>query len=249
MNTAKYITLIAAVAAAGCTGNGKFFYDTSAAALNIWLGREAVVADSLTYNFAYQKEHDSIVFYARLSGLPSDVDRAFRLEAVEGDSALVHYRTIDYILPAGAYQAAYPLYIDKPDGYDAFKERDGRVVFKVKENPHFAEGAVETNRLHVVFKNYVGKPDNWDVATYPYRPLSTYFGVYSDVKYSFVIQVTGRSNFKIYYTTSPTAVLADDEVTALEATDMKNRCKIALLEHNATHGTLLDENNEPVTFP
>jgi hypothetical protein len=119
----------------------------------------------------------------------------------------------------------------------------------MKENPYFSTGVRGTNRLVVVLRNRVGKPENWDVATAPYRPLATYFGAYSDVKYAFIVQTTGRSNFKVYYTTSPTIELADDEINFLEVNNMANRCKIALLEHNALHGDLLDENNEKVTFP
>jgi hypothetical protein len=247
----KWITRVALswIAACGCAENEKFFYDSTSSALNIWLGREAVVSDSITYNFAYQKEFDSITFYVRLTGIPGDVDRAFSLVPTGGDSSRVHYQTREYILRAGEYQASFPIYISKPEGYSEFKEKSGHVVFKVKENPFFKEGAEETSRLYIVFKNNVGKPENWDSATYPYRPLSTYFGTYSDTKYSFIIQVTGKSNFKIYYTLVQNPQLAEDEITTLEATNMKNMCKIALLEYNAAHGDLVDENGEKVVFP
>ncbi|MDR0545290.1 MAG: DUF4843 domain-containing protein [Odoribacteraceae bacterium] len=247
----KKILCACLLACAACDKNDRPLYDDSYSALNIWLGRQAVASDSIVYNFAYQSDFDSIVFYVRLTGFPATADRSFELAPVEGDSALVHYRTPTYVLPAGTYQAAFPIYINKPEGYSAFKEKSGRLVFKVKENPAFREGATETSRLRVVFRNAVGKPDNWDVATSPYRTLASVFGAYSDAKYSFIIQVTGRSNFKIYYTTVPGVIeqLADDEVTLLEATDMKNRCKLALIEYNAERGDLLDENNEKVVFP
>ncbi|MDR2130818.1 MAG: DUF4843 domain-containing protein [Odoribacteraceae bacterium] len=235
--------------AGGCRENGKFYYDPSRSALNIWLGRESVVQDSIVYNFAYQKEVDSILFHVRLSGIPADFDRPFTIEVVEGDADKIHYTVKEYVLEKGAYQAAFPIYFTKPEGYAEFTEQSGHVIFKVKENAYFQEGAAETNRLYIVLKNKVGKPDNWDTATYPYMRLSNYFGTYSDVKYAFIIQTTGMSNFKVYYTLVQNPGLADDEITTLEATDLKNRCKIALLEYNALHGDLLDENNEKVVFP
>jgi hypothetical protein len=230
--------------AGGCKENEKFYYDSDYSALNIWLGRENVVSDSIVYNFAYQKDFDSVLFYVRLTGLPADRDRAFTLEAVEGDI----YAEQNYVLKSGTYQASFPIYFTKPEGSE-FREKSGHVVFKMRENEYFKEGASETSQLYIVLKNYVGKPENWDVATYPYRTLATYFGTYSDVKYSFVIQTTGKSNFKVYYTTLPSTQLADDEITSIEATYLQSMCKIALLEYNALHGDLLDENNEKVVFP
>jgi hypothetical protein len=238
-----------ATAACGCQENDKFYYDASASALNIWLGRETVVVDSIVYNFAYQKDFDSVVFHVRLTGLPADVDRAFTLEATEGDADRLHYTLGNYVLKAGAYQASFPIYLEKPGGYDEFKEESGHVLFKMKENAYFREGASETSSLYIVLKNNVGKPDNWDAATSPYRTLLSVFGAYSDVKYAFIIQTTGLSNFKVYYTTDPNKQLAEDEITLLQAQYLASSCKLALAEHEALHGPLLDENGARVVFP
>jgi hypothetical protein len=236
--------LLLLINAGGCKENEKFYYDGDSSALNIWLGQENVVSDSIVYNFAYQKDFDSLMFYVRLTGLPVDRDRAFTLEAVEGDI----YAEQEYVLKSGEYKASFPLYFTKPEGPE-FKEQSGRVIFKMRENEYFKEGARETSQLYIILKNSVGKPENWDAATYPYRTLATYFGTYSDAKYSFIIQTTGKSNFKVYYTTSPSTQLAADEITSIEAAFLQSQCKIALLEYNALHGDLLDENNEKVIFP
>ena len=63
----------------------RLFYDTERTALNIWFGtEEGVTVDSLTYNYSYAMEEDSITFYARVSGLQTDFDRTFTLEVVDG---------------------------------------------------------------------------------------------------------------------------------------------------------------------
>jgi hypothetical protein len=234
-----------------CAKNDLFYYKDDYVALNIWLGTSTSTLDSLTYNFAYTvNERDSVVFNFRLTGYPVDYDRRFELEAVEGDMNYVYYEYQDYILKAGQYEGTYPLYIDKPAGYEEFKDRQGYIIFKLKETASFAQGAEKSNQLHIIFKNYVAKPDNWDTAVYPYFTLARYFGTYSDVKYGFIIQETGLANFRILYTTSVDPVLEENVITSTHASYLKSKCVAALLEYNATHGTpLTDENGNPVVFP
>ena len=247
-----YIALLATLAGAftGCRQNELFYYDENYSALNIWMGQKSYPTDSVTFNFAYTVlERDSLLFWARLTGKPADHDRTFRLKAVEGDVDKVQLYLPDYVLKAGEYEGEYAIYIDKPEGYSEFTDKAGSVTLKMEENSFFEEGAIETNTLKIVFKNFLSKPDDWDDAVYPYMPLSKYFGAYSDVKYAFMIQNTGYSNFSIYFSMSEDNI-PDGCITYTLATRLKQKCKLALAEYNNSHDEpLCDEYGIPISFP
>ena len=238
----------------GCKKNERIYFDTTHTGLNIWFGTSAgtgTVLAQTTYNFAYQKDMDSVIFNARLSGKVADYDRPFTLEAVEGDINKVDYVFGDYMIPAGEYLAQFPIYFKKSANFNEFKDKEGTIVFKVKANEEFQEGAEERNSINVVFKNSVGKPDNWDSeVTSLYRALTYYFGIYSDVKYAFLINVTGMSNFRIYYSTSLPAGTPDNVITSSKAQYFNRQCRAALTQYNESNTVpLTDEFGNIVEFP
>lgn len=246
----KVVFIIGCVAFLSCNKNSALYYSREEKKINIWLGTSTVAADSVTYNFAYKiAGHDSLLFNYRLAGYPLDQDTEFELQAVSGDTNRVNYALGKYIIKAGQYQGTAPIYFDKPAGYSEFKNSSGKIVFKLKPSDGYTEGASELSTLNVVFKNFVAKPDNWDAAASPYFAMSKYFGTYSNVKYAFVIQVTGLVDFKIYYTTVNNPVLEANTITATQASALQAQCKVALQTYNTQNGALLDENNNPVVFP
>lgn len=235
------------LAAGGCKQNDRFYFDTEYRALNIWLGDNQLArsVDSVIYNFAYQKDMDSVMFHVQVAGVPTDTEQTFTLEAVEGDTDKAGYVVGSYTLGAGQYYGTFPIYFRKPDGFNEFRDGNGYIVFRMKSNDTFGEGASST--LRISLSNNVGKPANWDEAVYPERPLNYYFGTYSDVKYSFMIQTTGISNFKIVYSMS--TGLEPGVISHLEAAYLQQKCRIALQEYNTTHDKpLTDENGVAVTF-
>lgn len=248
--TIAIMLALAAICCSSCKKNELFFYDEEYSALNIWFGTENVISDSLTYNFAYTvAERDSIMFRVRLTGMPADHDRTFHLKATEGDIASVEFENTEYVLKAGQYEGVYPLYIHKPDGYSEFTTTAGHLRFELEENSDFLPGANESRSLNLVLRNALVKPDDWDEATMPIMPLKNYFGTYSDVKYAFIIQTTGYSNFHVHYSMSAEG-LADDEITHIFADYLKQKCKAALVEYEETHGEpLVDEFGFLVEFP
>ena len=248
--TALILSFVAALLCISCQQNELKFYDESYSALNIWFGTETVVSDSLTFNYAYTVlDRDSVNFHVRLAGMPSPVDRTFRLKAVEGDIDLVDFELQDYVLPAGGYQGTYPLYINIPENYSNFTDRSGHIVFELQENDNFHQGADESCKLYLVVKNFLAKPDEWDSATYPYMSFARYFGSYSAVKFAFIIQQAGYSFFRIYYTMG-SAELPETEITSTVAAYLVMKCKLALAEYNDSHDTpLTDENGFEVVFP
>jgi len=235
-----------------CKKNERIYFDTTHTALNIWFGTTTgTVLTQTTYNFAYQNDMDSVMFNARLSGEVADYDRPFTLEAVEGDISKVGYVLGNYKIPAGQYIVQFPIYFKKPANFNEFKDKEGSIVFKMKANNEFVEGAEDLNKVTVILKNAVGKPDNWDAeVTSLYRALTYYFGTYSDVKYGFVINVTGMSNFRIYYSTSLPEGTPDNVITSSKAQYMNRQCRAALAKYNETNTVpLKDEFGNIVEFP
>lgn len=250
MKALKFLLFAGCGLLLSCSQKNDFFFPEAKNGMNIWLGTSTIVDDSVTYNFAYTLSgRDSIMFNYRMSGHALQQDTEFELEAVSGDTSLVHFSFGKYVLKAGQYEGRFPIYIDKPDAYSAFENTTGKIIFRLKQSPVLETGAKERSELKVLFRNFVSKPDNWDVATQPYFTMARYFGAYSNRKYSFIIQTTGMVNFKIYYTVANNPVLEENTITATQAAYLQNKCKVALQAYVAQYGQMLDENNNPVVFP
>lgn len=246
----KVLFLICCLALFSCAKNDELYYPKQKHGLNIWLGSTNSPLDSLTYNFAYVLAgRDSVVFNYRIAGYPLDEDTEFELEAVSGDTSLVHYSLGRYTIKAGQHEGKGAIYIEKPAGYSEFAGSNGKIFFRMKANKVFQPGVDELGQLHITFKNYIAKPDNWDIAPPSYMRLSQYFGTYSDVKYGFIIQTTGMVDFKVLVSNSPNPNQEPNTITSIHASALKLECKVALQEHNAQHGILYDENNNQVVFP
>ena len=155
-----------------------------------------------------------------------------------------------YIIKAGQYEGRFPIYFIKPENYEQFKEQAGKIKFRLKENDKIKAGARETSSLLVKLQNGLVIPDHWNVAPLYFLRLSQYFGTYSAVKHSLLIQVSGKTEFRIY--SNRTATINDTEAMSIaEATNYKDLCKNKLIEHKQVNNgqALLDENGLEVTFP
>lgn len=243
----------------GCDKNDTPVFDTDYSALNIWFGTLSAtgsgdtVLDSITYNYSYAIDESNVTFYARVAGVPVDYDRTFTLEAYEGNLAEAEgsFRTETYTFKAGQTQLECPIYFDTSKLKDAkaFTESDGRLCFRVKANDEFSTGVDKRQRLVVVLKNYLAKPDDWDEAVSPYLKYSTYFGSYSKTKYQFMIQVLGLVDFRINQRATKPYDAETNEVSVNYVRFLVEQMKLALAEYNETHDVpLTDETGALVTF-
>jgi len=239
----------------GCEDNETPVYDISRSALNIWCGSETIPVDSVTYNYSYSMDEDSIMFYARVSGIPVDYDRTFTLEVVEGSTTEAEgsYRIETYTIPAREVLVECPIYFDTSLLRDnnLFTENygDGLLKLKVAPNDEFVEGAEEISTLNIILRNYLAKPDNWDTDTTPYYSLSSVFGDYSKEKYQFMIDVLDMMEFRIYgYATVPYDE-ENNEISYNYAQYLLQTLQLALEEYNATHDEpLRDSSGALITF-
>ncbi|MBP3229372.1 MAG: DUF4843 domain-containing protein [Prevotella sp.] len=238
---------------ASCSKEEVSVYDTDTTALNIWVGTASIAADSTIYNYSYSVDKGFLVFHARVAGMPVDFDRPFELEAFEGDLQLAEgsYSLRNYVIPAGAVQISDTIDFDTSKLRDAsaFSVNDGRIRFRVKENNTFQTGAGELSALTIVLKNYLAKPAEWDAAVYPRMAYAGIFGVYSRVKYQFMIQILGMMDFHIDYRATVPYDEAANTVSYNYALFLADKMRQALDDYNATHATpLTDETGTVVTF-
>lgn len=251
-----YLTFLAMLGLGSCDENETPVYDAQRMALNIWFGTdEEHPVDSITYNYSYAMEEGSETFYARVSGLPTDYDRTFTLEAVDGDidEAEGSYRVETYTIPAGSTFVECKIFFDTSKLKDetSFSETDGHLYFRIAPNNEFNEGAEEFSELVVVLKNYLAEPDNWNPenVTYPYTSLQSIFGDYSKEKYQFMIDVLGMMEFAINQNASVPYDEETNEVSYNYATYMRETLRQALNEYNATHEEpLTDASGALITF-
>ncbi len=244
--------LLLLVIIAGCAKNNDLLYPAEQSALNIWLGVDSQKPDSLVYNYAFKSlnDIDTVWFSVRLSGVPQTADREFNLHAVGGDTLRVkkglHYDLPKYLLKAGAYEGKFPILVRRSSD---FKDKPARLILELQEDKMFIKGVKERADLIIHFKEEFSKPVNWDVDPLPFYRLSSFFGIYSNVKFQFITTVIGRTpTFKVRYSG---VLVPPDEVSYTQAQYWQARCKTELLQYNAEHPLepLKNENNELITFP
>lgn len=240
--------------AAACQHEEVDTYDTSRAGLNIWVGEPTgTVYDAVSYNYSYAYEEESVTFYAQISGVPVGYDRTFALEPYGEQCELVAptIRSEVYTLPAGAVSGTYKVHFNSQllPSPDLFTEEDGSISFRVAPGSEFQLGAENRQTFTVTLRNRLAKPDNWDAANYPQVPLSKYFGLYSRVKYQFMIETLGLIDFKISYFASTAIDEATNTVSPAYAVYLQQLVQEKLDAYNAAHETpLTDERGERVTF-
>ena len=246
-----YIFLLLLLTMAGCKKNDLQYFEEEVPLLNIWLGTDAGVQDSITHNFAYSPTNrDSIIFNYRIAGYPVDYDRIFELTTADNDAGLLNFTFKTYKVPAGKSLGKLAFYVDKPTDQTLFLNRDLKVSFRLKQSAIFQPATKDLSHLKITFKNAVTKPDNWDVAVPVSTALKTFFGAYSNEKYKFVIQVTGLSNFVVVNNNTVNPDLPPNTITAVHARALQVQCKIALDQYKQANGKdLLDENLIPIVFP
>jgi len=249
------LSIAASLSFVACSTEEVERFDPSFEALNIGFNSETALSQESTFNYSETANERAVKFYARVTGMPVDYDRTFTLEAVDGNLSETagSYRFDSYVIPAGQISGEYNIYFNpaKLPNADSFATEDGELIFKVKPNEHFAAGALNQNELRFTLKNALAMPEDWDAASYPFWPLSRYFGDYSTEKFQFMIEHGCPINFKVSYSQG-VATTIDGETTIFSdsyAKYLQQTYQLALEEYNETHDTpLCDSVGNPISF-
>lgn len=207
----------------------------------------SATADSTSYSFAFNvkpKTRDTVYYNMRLVGRKTNYDRTVKVVPGPGTTATlgVEFLLPEVKLPAGETELLYPIILIKTPAMTA---QTFNIVADVAVNNDFILGAtgvlpvykavntsttISRKRVKVSVTDRLVQPNYW---TYEAQP---YFGVFSQVKFRFMIDVLGINDFSQY---------------AIEPADRLNfpvKLRIALSAYEAANGPLLDENGVRITF-
>lgn len=188
--------------------------------------------DSTVFTFATVPVNivtDTINVQYRIIGTAAPYDRSIKLEPRADATAKpgYHYNVGPAIVKANEYSTIVPIYVYRKPG---LKDSTVTVILDIQENEDFKLGYLGKLRYKVTITDILSKPTIWDSAWSPY------FGTYSEVKFRFLLEATGRTEWNAF------PYPADSRF-------MSQRAKNALLLYNQQHGDLIDENGERVVFP
>lgn len=226
-NLKFYIVMLALVAfIASCSKDQQLLFDEPA---SVYVYS---TPDSVDYTFATTpttRTVDTISVNYRIIGNAAAADRTINLVPRTGATAKAgyHYKLGPAVVKAGAFSAVVPIYVYRKAG---LKDSTVQVIFDVKENTDFKPGFPTQLRYKLTISDILKKPTNWETT------WKNYFGEYSEVKFRFLLTVTGKTNWN----SSP---LPQD------SRYLSQRARNALLEYNQTYGPLIDENGQQVFFP
>ncbi len=259
MKKLKHIGLacLCLIGLAACDKNEMPVYNTANTAMNIWFGNTNLVLDSTIYNYSYSMGEKVLTFYARITGMPTDYDRTFEIEAYEGDlnEAEGSFKTATYTLKAGEISVECPIYFNTSllKNPSSFIQKDGYLYFRLKDNPDFKSGTKEKSVLKVVLKNYLDVPNDWIEPIYPNMSYEDFFGTYSAKKYQFIVSVWGYVDFHIDRITTVDYDEATNTLSKKYAKYLYQKLQIALEEYNNDPNNadvpLRDESGNVITFP
>lgn len=200
--------------------------------------------DSVSYSFSgskIPKTRDTVYVKMRLLGKLSKQPREILVVPGTGTTAIAgtHFILPNIVMPADSFEVKYPVVLlNAPD----LKTKTVRLVLNIAESKDLVVGTLgqaNTTTRNVVqfkinFSNNLIKPDYWSY-------IQGYLGEYSAVKYQFMIDVFGTSNFR------PTT--KGGLITYAEYLNFRAVLRNALDAYEKVNGPLMDENNLRVTFP
>lgn len=201
-------------------------------------------ADSTNFSFAnqiVQKSRDTIFVRMRVMGTAVNYDREIEVKALPATTAKegVNFILPKIILPADSLNTTYPIVLINSED---LKTNTYHLEVAVAENKDFVQGVVGQANIttrniplyKINFNNQLIQPDYW-------KYIANYFGDYSNVKYRFMIDVCGFSDFK-----------PDSIGGTLSYSDFLNynvKLKNALKIYEDANGPLLDETGQQISFP
>jgi hypothetical protein len=203
--------------------------------------------DSFLYSFAIKPADlmvDTVKLPVRISGVAANKDRQINLKtvadstnAVAGTDYIIH----SSIVRAGRYNDSIWVIVKRtPD----MGTTEKRLMLEIVPSEDFQPGignmpvmdgsfrSGAATRMLVKINDFLTKPSDWD------KGLHFFFGTYSRVKFQFIIQVTGRTEFP--YGTA--------EIPYGQFSAYKNMMVAALSDYVKEHGPMIDENGQVVSF-
>jgi len=218
---------------AACENEGYYYQDEARIRLEApyeW----ALGTDSLEYSFV--TVHDSVSEFTLpvtvvLMGTAATTDRIVNIVAVDEftTAGATHYQLpVQIVLPANRYSVTLPVTLKRTSD---LQNVGVRLFIRVAESPDFKAGVKERDHLLVKWNDILSRPNNWD-------ELVEFFGTFSLVKYRFMLNNIGVSEFSA------------QTMTWAQLMNYRIILRTALNEYNDAHpgNPLRDENGQYVSF-
>ncbi len=217
----------------GCEKEG-FYYQDEARVRIEGPYKWAVKTDSLEFSFVTSPASKTemvmdITLY--IMGDKSERARTAKVAVVpeKTTAATTQYTCpTQVVVPANAYSVTFPVTLKRTAD---LQTKTVRLYIKVEESADFKVGVMERDHLLIKWNDILTMPKNWS-------ELESFFGTFSMVKYRFMINNTGVTEFSA--TTMSWAQLMNYKIVLRNALD----------QYNAIHPNdpLKDENGQYVTF-
>ena len=194
----------------------------------------SVGTDSLEFSFVTSPpDVTEIIMEAQLHimGVASATDRVVNLSVSQEKTTAStnHYSFPSQVtVPANQLSAILPVTLKRTAD---LQENTVRLYIEVSESKDFKPGVNERNHILIKWNDILSMPKNWD-------DLEEFFGAFSLVKYRFIINTTGVSEFDA------------NTMSWAQLMNYRIMLKNALDQYNAAHpeNPLTDENGQFVTF-
>lgn len=194
---------------------------------------------------------DTVYFDIYTMGKPTSTDRHFVLKQEQVPGAInavpgTHYKAFDnaevskyYVIKAGTAHSKVPIILFRDA---SLKTSMATLKFRLVENGDFALGQQNLLWRKVVFTDKLIQPTKWSGF---YQ--TTYFGAYSEAKHRFMITATGEPWDEAFLNEQIFPPAGGDTERLLYLLSV---IKSALAAYNNSHTSpMVDENNQPITFP
>jgi len=185
-------------------------------------------------------KEDTIKVIAKIMGLKAGYDRTFLAIPDTGSNAnTTDYKILPGIIKAGEVIGYLPVVVQRTA---EIKQMVKVLNVMIVDGADFKAGISDQQdvKMSLSWTDGLIKPVNWDTA------LKTYFGDYSTIKYQFIIDVLGRTEFPVLAYGVP--FVQGVTLTPYEMQDKQAILKAALLEYNLNHSTPLSDEFGPITF-
>ncbi len=194
----------------------------------------AVGTDSLEFSFvtsAPEVKEVTMDVILNVMGVESTQARVVKV-AVSQDKTTAtssqYSLPLEVTIPANQLWAILPVTLKRSA---SLQESTAKLYIEVAESQDFKPGVVERNHILIKWNDILSMPKNWS-------DLESFFGSFSLVKYRFIINITGVTEFDT--TMMSWAKLMNYKIMLKDALD----------KYNAEHSNnpLIDENGQYVTF-
>jgi hypothetical protein len=211
----------------GCSKDGLQVFNLSTK-VSIYKASSDPARDSVTYSFAVKAPGtttDTLYIPLRIMGNAAGQNRSVALEIMSSSDADKDcYEILPAFIPADSFSGTAAV---KVKNIPALKDREMRLWLKIINSEDLEQGAGDQLSYLIKINDFLSKPVSWSDA---------YFGKYSQVKYGLIIRETGYTSFS--------------GITPSEYYYIIQSCKNAVLDYQLQTGSpMLDEFNDPVTFP